>query len=85
MFGCALRTFRRLPFNLTMSFVWQEIKAFCDCRLLGPPGYWRSKSRFEVDFVVVSLEPAPRRVDGIDILPWREFLTRLWGGVWPIS
>ncbi len=102
------------------SFVLQEIKAFCDYRLLGPPAYWRSKSQFEVDFVVgklaievkakktvsnrdlrglmalreenmlshfvvVSLEPMPRRVDGIDILPWREFLTRLWGGAWPTS
>ncbi|MDE0355833.1 MAG: AAA family ATPase [Deltaproteobacteria bacterium] len=102
------------------SFVLQEIKAFCDYRLLGPPSYWRSKSQFEVDFVVgklaievkakkvvsnrdlrglmalreenmfshfvvVSLEPVPRRVDGIDILPWREFLTRLWGDVWPTS
>lgn len=32
------------------------------------------------DFVLVCLEPRPRRVDGIDILPWREFLTRLWEG-----
>ena len=102
------------------SFVLQEIKAFCDYHLLGPPGYWRSKSQFEVDFVVgklaievkakkavsnrdlrglmalreenmlshfvvVSLEPMPRQVNGIDILPWREFLARLWGGVWPPS
>ena len=36
-------------------------------------------------FVLVSLEPMARRVDGIDILPWREFLTRLWEGVWPTS
>ncbi len=102
------------------TFVFQEIKAFCDYHRHAPPSYWRSKSQFEVDFVVgklaievkakatvsnrdlrglralreenmlshfvvVSLEPMPRRVDGIDILPWREFLTRLWGGVWPTS
>ncbi len=102
------------------SFVFQEIKGFCDYHLLDPPRYWRSKSQFEVDFVVgelavevkakkavshrdlrglralreenrlshyvlVSLEPMARRVDGIDILPWREFLTRLWSGEWLAS
>ena len=102
------------------SFVLQEIKGFCDYHVLDPPRYWRSKSQFEVDFVVgelavevkakkavshrdlrglralreenrlshyvlVSLEPMARRVDGIDILPWREFLTRLWGGEWLTS
>ena len=102
------------------SLVLQEIKAFCDYHLLDPPRYWRSKSQFEVDFVVgrlaievkaknavsrrdlrglmalreeklmahyvlVSLEPAARQVDGIAILPWREFLDRLWGGEWMIS
>ena len=102
------------------SFVLQEIKGFCDYHLLDPPRCWRSKSQFEVDFVVgelavevkakkavshrdlrglralreenrlshyvlVSLEPMARRVDGIDILPWREFLTRLWGGEWLAS
>ncbi len=36
-------------------------------------------------YVVVSLEPLARRVDGIDILPWREFFSRLWGGAWPLS
>ncbi len=102
------------------SLVLQEIKAFCDYHLLDPPRYWRSKSQFEVDFVVgrlaievkakntvsrrdlrglmalreeklmahyvlVSLEPAARQVDGIAILPWREFLDRLWGGEWMTS
>ena len=28
--------------------------------------------------IVVSLEPRARRVEGIEILPWREFLSRLW-------
>ena len=102
------------------SVVLQEIKAFCEYHLLGPPRYWRSKSQFEVDFVVgrlaievkakkavsrrdprgllalreenlmahyvlVSLEPAARQVDGIAILPWREFLDRLWSGEWMTS
>ena len=99
------------------TFVLQEIKAFCDYHLLGPPRYWRSKSQFEVDFVVgtlvievkakkaiahrdlkglmalreealmthyvlVSMEPMARQVDGITILPWQEFLARLWDGEW---
>ena len=102
------------------SFVLQEIKAFCDYHLLGPPKYWRSKSQLEVDFVVgtlaievkakkvianrdlkglmalreeammshyvlVSMEPKARQVNGLDILPWREFLDRLWSGEWMTS
>jgi uncharacterized protein len=30
--------------------------------------------------IVVSLEERPRRVEQVEILPWREFLERLWGG-----
>ena len=30
--------------------------------------------------VVVSQDPAPRRTGAIDVLPWRVFLERLWGG-----
>lgn len=30
--------------------------------------------------IVVSLDDTPRRIGAIDILPWKEFLTRLWGG-----
>ena len=33
-------------------------------------------------YVIVSQEPAPRRVDGISILPWTDFLDRLWAGAW---
>lgn len=33
-------------------------------------------------YVVVSQESAPRLVDGIEILPWQEFLDRLWGGTY---
>ena len=99
------------------SFIFQEIKAWCDHHRLDTPWYWRSKSQFEVDFlfgdvavevkakthvgardmrgiralqeegacahyVIVSLEPAPRRVDGVRILPWMDFLDRLWAGAW---
>lgn len=32
------------------------------------------------DYAVVSMDPVPRRVDGIAIYPWREFLGSLWGG-----
>ena len=97
------------------SFIFQEIKAWCDHRRLPTPRYWQSKSQFEVDFVftgvavevkakahvgardmkgikalreegvcshyvIVSLEPEPRRVDGISVLPWTDFLDRLWAG-----
>lgn len=31
-------------------------------------------------YLVVSLEATSRRVNGIQILPWQEFLTRLWEG-----
>ncbi|HYN03872.1 MAG TPA: AAA family ATPase [Vicinamibacteria bacterium] len=30
--------------------------------------------------ILVSNERAPRLVEGIEVLPWREFLARLWGG-----
>jgi hypothetical protein len=30
--------------------------------------------------IVVSLDARPRRLNGIDILPWNAFLERLWGG-----
>ena len=30
--------------------------------------------------IVVCTEPSPRRKDGVDLLPWREFLARLWAG-----
>ena len=103
--------------NALESYIFQEIKAFCDCHRLASPRYWRSKSRFEVDFIfedlavevkakktvnprdlkglkalreealldhylLVSLEPRPRVVDGITILPWSDFLDRLWSGEW---
>jgi predicted AAA+ superfamily ATPase len=30
--------------------------------------------------ILVCNERAPRRVEGIELLPWRDFLSRLWGG-----
>lgn len=99
------------------SYVFQEIKAFCDYHRHATPRYWRSKSGFEVDFVfedvavevkakknvgprdlkglralreerlvrhslVVCMEAVPRVVDGVQILPWADFLDRLWAGEW---
>ena len=98
------------------SYVFQEIKAFCDYHQLQTPHYWRSKSNFEVGFlfegvavetkakpvvsgrdlrglralreeglfkhyILVSLEPRARVVDGIRTLPWQVFLDELWDGM----
>lgn len=30
--------------------------------------------------ILVCTESAPRLIEGIEILPWREFLARLWAG-----
>ncbi|OGB87313.1 hypothetical protein A3H38_03515 [candidate division WOR-1 bacterium RIFCSPLOWO2_02_FULL_46_20] len=30
--------------------------------------------------IVISLDPRPRLLDNINILPWQEFLERLWDG-----
>ena len=48
------------------SFVFQEIKAFCDYHRLETPRYWRSKSNMEVDFVVgnLAVEVKAKRVVG---------------------
>ena len=32
------------------------------------------------NYIVVSLEPRPRTVGGIRILPWKDFLEKLWDG-----
>ncbi len=40
---------------------------------IGDEGAWRHR-------ILVSDEPRPREVDGIAILPWREFIDRLWSG-----
>jgi predicted AAA+ superfamily ATPase len=99
------------------TWMHHELRSYLDYR--HPDGelhFWRSKSGFEVDFVLdasvaieakakssvgardlrglralreehllrryiaVSLEDRPRTVDGIEILPWRDFIDRLWDG-----
>lgn len=42
-------------------------------RAIGDEGAFRHR-------ILVADEPRPREVDGIDILPWREFIDRLWSG-----
>ncbi len=96
-------------------FIALELRAYLSYRRsFEPLTYWRSRSGFEVDFligdkaaievksthsvpdralkglkalreegihqryIVVSLEETKRVVDGIQILPWREFLEQLW-------
>jgi len=98
------------------AFIFHELRAYADYRGLRQESlhYWRSKSGYEVDFVLagrtavevkssrtvstqdlkglralaeegtlrdficVSLESSPRRVAGVEIVPWRLFLERLW-------
>lgn len=44
-------------------------------------GLWALRQeRLLKHYVVVSLETVPRRADGIEILPWQDFLDRLWEG-----
>lgn len=48
--------------------------------------HFKSLRAFQEEFkprrsIIVSLDPAPRKTDdGIDILPWKVFLERLWAG-----
>ena len=42
-------------------------------RAIGDEGAFRHR-------ILVSDEPRPREIDGISILPWREFVNRLWTG-----
>ncbi len=49
------------------------------------PSDFRSLRTFVADHhprhaILVCNEPAPRLIEGIEVLPWREFLTRLWSG-----
>ncbi|HEV7666992.1 MAG TPA: AAA family ATPase [Thermoanaerobaculia bacterium] len=49
------------------------------------PSDFRSLRTFVEDHhprhaILVCNERSPRLVEGIEVLPWREFLTRLWGG-----
>ncbi len=97
------------------SWILQELIAYADAfRRDAEISYWRTRTGYEVDFVVngcvaieakttrnatktdikslraiddegtfrhrilVCFEPRAREVDGIAILPWREFIDRLW-------
>lgn len=96
------------------TYIAHELKSFVDYSNAGDLCYWRSKSGFEVDFIVnntlavevkakehigyddlkglkaiaeenklehlvlISLEKRPRQIDNISILPWDDFLERLW-------
>ncbi len=99
-------------------YIYHELRSYIDYQTSdGTLHFWRSKSGFEVDFVlnnkvaievkaktplgkrdfrgiqalqeenklrryvIVCMEQRPRRVDGIDILPWNMFLEQLWDGV----
>lgn len=100
--------------NAFESYIFQELKAFCSYRQIEHLHYWRSKSQFEVDFILdkriaievkaktnitprdlkglkalqeeetleqfilISMEKRERNVQGIMILPWQDFLDRLW-------
>jgi predicted AAA+ superfamily ATPase len=49
------------------------------------PSDFRSLRAFTEDIrprraLLVCNEPAPRVVDGVEVVPWREFLARLWAG-----
>ncbi|HUU37654.1 MAG TPA: AAA family ATPase [Candidatus Desulfaltia sp.] len=98
------------------TYLMHELLSFTDYLSGETLGYWRSKSGFEVDFILgdhtavevkskenvspqdlkslralaeekmlrrylcVSLEPRPRTVEGIAILPFKSFLEALWAG-----
>ncbi len=102
--------------NAFETYIAHELKSFLDYENLGELCYWRSKSGYEVDFVigdttavevkaktniserdfrgikaikeekklkqyiVVSMEKRPRTVEGIHVLPWEDFLQKLWAG-----
>lgn len=96
------------------SYIFHELKAYCTYNNIDDFTYWRSKSMFEVDFiledriaievkakdqisgrelkglkalreenqieryVVIAMTERKRIVDGIEIIPWEEFLEELW-------
>lgn len=98
------------------AYIHHELKTYLDYRGAGTLNYWRSKSGYEVDFVLnhrtaievkaktpvgrrdlrglqalreeglleryllVSLERQPRRIAGVEAVPWRQFIESLWGG-----
>lgn len=58
-----------------------EVKAKTNVSDRDLRGLWALRQeRLLKQYVVVSLETVPRRVDEIEILPWQDFLGRLWEG-----
>ena len=53
------------------SFILQEISAYCGYHQLDPPGYWRSKSRFEVDFVFQGIAVEVKAKANVGPRDWR--------------
>ena len=49
------------------SYIFQEVKAYCDYHRMDTPRYWRSRSGFEVDFVFENLavEVKAKRTVGV--------------------
>ena len=70
-----------------MDFVFEglavEVKARKNVGARDPRGLRALREEGLCDhYLLVSMEPVPRVVDGIRILPWPGFLDRLWGGEW---
>ncbi|MCY4228543.1 MAG: ATP-binding protein [Gammaproteobacteria bacterium] len=53
------------------SFIYQELAAYCSYNQLDPPGYWRSKSGLEVDFVFQGLAVEVKAKSNIGIRDMR--------------
>ena len=53
------------------SFILQEITAYCSYHRLDPPGYWRSKSGFEVDFLLRDIAVEVKAKANVGARDWR--------------
>jgi len=79
--------FWRTKSGLEVDFVLGEAEVAVEVKGTSrvDPSDFRSLRAFAEDnrprlALVVCNERAPRRVEGIEVLPWREFLARLWSG-----
>ena len=79
--------FWRTKSGLEVDFVLGEAEVAVEVKGTSrlDPSDFRSLRAFMADnrprrAVVVCNEPVPRVSDGVEVLPWREFLARLWGG-----
>jgi predicted AAA+ superfamily ATPase len=58
-----------------------EIKSTREAKNIHLKGLRAFKEEHKARYILVSLDASPRKTeDGILILPWKEFLARLWGG-----